>query len=109
MKKVLLVGTALAIAFFTFGGNATKPTTQTPNTPVDFKTQFEKAHVVMGDNGYSVVVHNGNLYYNDDFTQDYLGQYFATYGKKEMTFPKFEDFAVQFVNQFSLKTLFDNK
>lgn len=67
--------------------------------------QYNRAHVTALDNGFSLIVHDGVLYFDDK--PGYFGQYVAQYGQKEMTVPAFEPFAQNFPIQKSLSELFN--
>ena len=94
MKKVLILGGILLIGYTMFkkSSNNNNDVAQTPIK--SFADDYQNTHIMMEDNGYSIVVHNGTLYFDD--TPGYIEQFFAKYGKKSATYPNFYDFQSKF-------------
>jgi hypothetical protein len=112
MKKLFVILALVGSGWYLFGGQKnTPPATPSPANPNlptppqnSFAAPFEKTHVVMLDNNYSIVVHNGEIYGDD--TPGYLEMYFSQYGQKEATFPNWELFSSHFPTPKLLKELF---
>lgn len=105
MKKVILIAAALATGlYFLNKKNGTSAILPSPANPMPLAAQYNRTHVTALNNGYSLVVHDGVLYYDDK--PGYIEQYFAQFGQKEASVPSFEDFSSQFPVQKSLSELF---
>lgn len=105
MKKVFGFLALGVVGWMIFKPKDTSDTTVATGTPpANSVSPYEKAHVTALDNGYSLIVHNGVLYYDDK--PGFFEMYVAQFGQKEMTVPVFETFAQQFPAQKSLSELF---